>query len=315
MPNAIWKGNISFGLLNVPVTLYSAENKTDISFRQIDSRDCSRVRYERINEETGEEVPWDKIVKGYEYDKGNYAVVDMDELKKIMPEATQSVDLETFVKADDVDLMYFDKPYFLVPLKKYEKGYVLLRESLRQTNTIGIAKVVIRTRGYLAAVLPHDNALILNLIRYPEELRDESEFAIPNGDPKDYRISEKELTMSQQLIESMTNDWRPQDFHNEYREKMMAYLDEKIAALEKGKSPRKTKAKASEKTSATNVVDMMDVLKKSIEKNKGDKPAPKSKTKSPQPGSRSKSKASRSPGASKSRKATATNKGGKRKTS
>lgn len=268
MANAIWKGNISFGLLNVPVSVFSAENKTDIHFRQIDSRNCSRIRYERINEDTGEEVPWDKIVKGYEYDKGNYAVVDVEELKKLMPEATQSVDLETFVPMDQVDLMYFDKPYFLVPLKKYEKGYVLLRESLKATHSVGIAKVVIRTRGYLAAVLPHDNALVLNLIRYPEELRSESEFAIPTGEVADYRISEKELKMSQQLIESMTDQWRPEDFHNEYREKMMAYLEEKIAALEERKPKKKSKAQTTEKTSATNVVDMMDVLKKSIAQKK-----------------------------------------------
>lgn len=283
MANAIWKGNISFGLLNVPVTLFSAENKTDIHFRQIDSRDCNRVRYERINEETGEEVPWDKIVKGYEYDKGNYAVVDVEELKKLMPEATQSVDLETFVPMDQVDLMYFDKPYYLVPLKKYEKGYVLLRESLKATNTVGIAKVVIRTRGYLAAVLPHENALVLNLIRYPEELRSESEFAIPSGEVSEYRISDKELKMSQQLIESMTGQWRPGDFHNEYREKMMAYLEEKIAALEERKPKKKSKTESVEKTSATNVVDMMDVLKKSIAQNKGgaaEKTESKSKSRS-----------------------------------
>lgn len=279
MANAIWKGNISFGLLNVPVTLFSAENKTDIHFRQIDSRDCSRVRYERINEETGEEVPWDKIVKGYEYDKGNYAVVDVEELKKLMPEATQSVDLETFVPMDQVDLMYFDKPYYLVPLKKYEKGYVLLRESLKATNTVGIAKVVIRTRGYLAAVLPHDNALILNLIRYPEELRSESEFAIPSGEVSEYRISDKELKMSQQLIESMTDQWQPESFHNEYREKMMAYLEEKIAALEERKPKKKTKAEAGEKVSATNVVDMMDVLKKSIAQKDGGSEKNQSKSK------------------------------------
>lgn len=285
MANPIWKGNISFGLLNVPVTLYSAENKTDIHFRMIDSRNCSRVRYERVNEDTGEEVPWDKIVKGFEYDKGSYVVIEPEDLKQIMPEATQSVDLETFVDADQVDPMYFDKPYYLVPQKKYEKGYVLLREALKKSHTVGIAKVVIRTRGYLAAVLPHNHALVLNLIRYPEELRSESEFDLPEGQRSDYRISDRELTMSQQLIESMTSAWNPEEFHNDYRDKMMAYIEEKIAAIEDQKPEKSEKSEEPEKVSATNVVDMMDVLKKSIAETKGNEPdrnsGKKTKPKSP----------------------------------
>lgn len=268
MANAIWKGNISFGLLNVPVTLYSAENNTDIHFRMLDSRNNQRVRYERVNEETGEEVPWNEIVKGYEYDKGSYVVVDPEELKNLMPEATQTVDLETFVKADDVDLMYFDKPYFLVPQKKYEKGYVMLREALSASGTIGIARVVIRTRGYLAAVLPHDNSLVLNLIRYPQELRSESEFAIPQGDASQYKISDKELKMSQQLIESMTSEWNPDDFHDEYRETLMEFLERKVQESQQNRAPQEEEHDVVTPTEATNVVDMMEVLKRSIAEKK-----------------------------------------------
>lgn len=274
MANAIWKGNISFGLLNVPVTLYSAENNTDIHFRMLDSRNHQRVRYERVNEETGEEVPWNEIVKGYEYDKGSYVVIDPDDLKNLMPEATQTVDLEAFVKADDVDLMYFDKPYFLVPQKKYEKGYVLLREALRESDSIGIARVVIRTRGYLAAVLPHGNALVLNLIRYPQELRSESEFAIPQGNASDYKVSSKELHMSQQLIESMTSDWNPEDFHDEYRESLLQYLEKKVQEAQHKRPAKEEEPESVAPTEATNVVDMMEVLRRSIAENKqGRQPA------------------------------------------
>ena len=167
MSRPIWKGHISFGLVNVPVILHAAERRAgDLSFRMIDSRNSARVRYERVNEETGEEVPWDKIVKGYEYEDGNYVLMSEEELEHASPEMTRTIEIEQFVDLDDIDIRYFDRPYVLVPGNKGEKGYVLLREAIRDAGKVGIAKVVIRARQYLAALIPQGDALVLELLRY-----------------------------------------------------------------------------------------------------------------------------------------------------
>ena len=146
MPRPIWSGAISFGLLNVPVQLYTAERTVDLKFHMIDNRNKKRIRYERVNAETGEEVPWKQIVKAFEYSKGHYVVIDEDDIRKAAPEVTETVEIETFVKRESIDSFYFEKPYYLVPGKRAEKGYVLLRELLKKTGRVGIARVVIRTR-------------------------------------------------------------------------------------------------------------------------------------------------------------------------
>src|ERR1043166_6522934 len=152
MPRPTWKGHITFGLVNIPVNLYPAEQRTDLELHMLDSRDHKRVRYERVNEDTGQEVPWNDVVRGYEYSDGNYVVLTDTELKKAAPEQTKSIEIEGFVDADQIDLMYYDKPYYLEPAKGGEKGYVLLREVLKESRKIGISKVVIRTRQYIAAL-------------------------------------------------------------------------------------------------------------------------------------------------------------------
>jgi len=158
MARPIWTGTLSFGLLNVPVSLMSGERKTDLSFRMLDSRDRKPIRFERVNADTGEEVPWKDIVKAYEYDKGSYVVLDEADIKSAAPESHETVEVESFVDASQIDPRYFEKPYLLVPGKKAEKGYVLLRETLRSTGKVGIARVVVRTREYLCAVMPHEHA-------------------------------------------------------------------------------------------------------------------------------------------------------------
>ncbi len=220
MARPIWNGTISFGLLNVPVQLYSGERSMDLHFRMLDSRDNSPVRYERVNSETGEEVPWKEIVKGFEYEKGNYVVIDEDELRKAAPEHTETVEIEAFVNRAEIDPMYFEKPYYLVPAKKAEKGYVLLREVLNKTDKIGIARVVIRTRQYIGALMPLEDALILNLMRFPQEIVKADEFSLPSGSAKNYRVNDKELEMASQLIESMTVKWNPEDYKDEFRARL-----------------------------------------------------------------------------------------------
>src|SRR4030095_5438516 len=219
MARPIWNGTISFGLLNVPVQLHSGERSVDLHFRMLDSRDNVPVRYERINSETGEEVPWKEVVKGFEYSKGNYVVIDEKEIRKAAPESTETVEIEAFVERAAIDPVYFERPYYLVPGKKAEKGYVLLREVLEKTGRVGIARVVIRTRQDLAALSPLDNALVLDVMRFPQEIVQPDEMSLPAGSSKSYRVTPQEVQMATQLVESMSTKWRPDDYKDEFRSK------------------------------------------------------------------------------------------------
>jgi DNA end-binding protein Ku len=281
MARPIWKGHITFGLVNIPVTLFSAEVRTDLHFNMLDSRNNARVRYERVNEATGEEVPWDQIVKAFEYDDNNYVILEEEDFKRAAPESTQTVEIEDFVEQDAIEYVYFDKPYYLVPGKKGEKGYVLLRETLRRSKKVGIAKVVIRKREYLAALVPEGEMLVLELLRFHQELRPVNEFDVPGHDIEDYKISKRELEMAGQLVEAMTSTWEPAKYHDEYRDALMAWIEKKAAAG--GAAPS---AEASEETKepAGEIVDFMELLKRSVEKSGKPKatrkPAPKRQPKS-----------------------------------
>ena len=276
MARPIWNGTISFGLLNVPVQLYSGDRSIDLHFRMLDSRDRKPVRYERVNSDTGEEVPWKEIVKGFEYQKGSYVVIDEDEIRKAAPEKTETVEIEAFVERDSINPMYFDKPYYLVPAKKAEKGYVLLREALKQTGKIGIARVVIRTRQYMAALMPLEDALILNLMRFPQELVQPDEFTLPAGNAKSYRITPKEVEMATQLLESMSARWQPDDYKDEFRARLRKIIDVQVAK-QSGKKVKAAKAAAETESpdETTNVVDFMALLKRSLNKKGGTAAAPK----------------------------------------
>ena len=189
MARPIWTGTISFGLLNIPIRLMTAERRVDLHFRMLDSRDQSPVRYERVNAETGDEVPWKDIVKAFEYDKGSYVVMEKEDFDKAAPESTESVDIEAFIDPAQIGPEYYEKPYYLVPNKKAEKGYVLLRDTLRQSGLAGLARVVIRTRQYLSLILPREDALILILVRFPQELVPAEEYDFPSAEQGSYRIS------------------------------------------------------------------------------------------------------------------------------
>lgn len=258
----IWNGNLSFGLLNVPVQIYSAEKSTDLHFRMLDNRNKSPIRYERVNKETGEEVPWKDIVKAFEYSKGNYVVIDEKELRAAAPEATETIDIEAFVPRADINPMYFDKPYYLVPGKKAEKGYVLLRETLRKVDQLGIARVVIRTRQYLSALMPVGNALVLNLMRYSEQLVKPDEVNLP-GNASEYRVSQKEMDMAAQLIKSMSNEWQPDDYRDEFKQTVRKLIDARVAK-QSGRRAKPSEEYTAPKP-ATNVVDFMSLLQKSLQ--------------------------------------------------
>src|SRR5262245_28363885 len=200
---AIWTGSIDFGLVNIPVHLYSAENSNSLSFDLLDKRDFSRIRYRRVNEKTGKEVPWDDIIKGYEYKKGEYVALSDADFARANVEATQTISISDFVDASSVSPVYYDKPYYLEPLKNGHRAYALLREVLHNTGKVGIAKVVIRSREHLAMVLAEGPALILELLRFPDELRDSSRLDVPKPGAKGAAISAQEIKMAGRLVETM----------------------------------------------------------------------------------------------------------------
>lgn len=278
MARPIWSGTISFGLLQVPVQLMTAERRTDLRFHMLDSRDHKRVRYERVNAETGEEVPWKDVVKAFEYSKGNYVVLEEEDIKEAAPESKESVDIEAFVDPGEIDLRYYERPYFLVPTKKAEKAYVLLRETLKDQQKAGLARVVIRTREYLALVVPQDNALVLHLLRYPQELVDADEYSFPDKPLRSYKIAPRELEMASQLVASMVAPWKPEDYRDEFRARLSKVIQ---ARQRKGKRVRAAEPEKSEKVEAGSgkVVDFMALLKKSIAENKRTPPARKSTSK------------------------------------
>lgn len=268
---AIWKGHISFGLVNVPVSLYPAEQRTDLQLHMIDSRNFSRVRYDRVNAETGEEVPWDQIVKGFEYNDGNYVVLGKEELEKVSPKATQTVEIEAFVDLADIDSVYFERPYFLEPGKKGEKGYALLREAMRESGKAGIAKVVIRTRQYLSAMAPRGDAIVLHLLRFQQELRSADDLELP-GSIEEVGVTKQEAKMARVLIDSMSSKWDPSEYHDEYREALMAWIDKRI---ESGEVERIADVEApADDEDIQGPYNIMDALQKSVAASGGKRERP-----------------------------------------
>ena len=264
MARPIWTGNLSFGLLNVPVSLMPGTRSTDLSFRMLDARDRKPIRFERVNADTGEEVPWKDIVKAFEYDKGSYVVIEKEDIASAAPESHESVEIEAFVDEEAIDIRYFEKPYVLVPGKKAEKGYVLLRETLVKSKKVGVARVVIRTREYLSAVMPLGDALVLIMMRYPQELVDPSEYKIPEGKSGDYRVSAKELAMATQLVESMATKWNPEEYQDEFRERLSEIIRKRIK--QKGATAKVVEDDEPREGAATNVVDFVALLQKSLGK-------------------------------------------------
>jgi DNA end-binding protein Ku len=261
MARSIWKGSISFGLVNIPVGLYSAETRDDISFKLLDRKTKSPIHYKRVSEESGKEVPWDETVRGYEVSKGKYVVLSDQDLKRAAPEATQTIDIQGFVDLEDISTLYFDKPYFLAPDSKGSKAYALLRETLRRTAKVGIAKVVIRTRQYLAAVVARgeSDVLTLELMRYAHELRDPEDLDVPRGKSG---VSEKELQMAMRLVEGMEEAWDPDQYKDNYRSDLMKLIEERA---ESGELEGSTAPVPKPEATGAKVVDLMALLKRSLD--------------------------------------------------
>ena len=259
---ATWKGSIDFGLVNIPVRLYSAESPGRVNFDLLDKRDFARIRYQRINEKTGREVPWEQIIKGYEYDTDEYVALSDEDFARANVEATQTIAITDFVDAHDVSPIYYDKPYFLESPKSGFRAYALLREILKKTGKVGIAKVVIRTRQHLAMLFTDGPRLILNLLRFPNELRDASGLAIPKSSAKNAAVSTQEMKMAERLVETMVSEWKPEKYHDEYHDDLMKIIAKKIkAGKTKVIETSKTAAKAPERGK---VIDIMHLLRQSM---------------------------------------------------
>jgi len=255
---AIWSGSLGFGLLQIPVTVHPAVKPSGTALHQLDRRNHAPIHYKRVNEETGEEVAWDDIVKGYEVEKGRFVVVDDEDFERMAVRSTQQVDLHDFVRAEDILPPYFDTPYYLAPAGRSQKAYVLFREALRHKHLAAIGTFVLRTREHLCAVFPVGDALFLEILRFSDELRDTKGLGIPRAGTSEHAsFSSKELQMAEKLIESMSSDWDPSRYHDTYKEAL-------VALLEKNAKTGKLPAAPKHKPRPTNVVDLMGLLKKSL---------------------------------------------------
>ena len=276
MARAIWKGSISFGLVNIPIALYPATRREELKFRLLRKSDLSPVNYKRVAERDGKEVPWDQIAKGYEYEKGKYVVLKDEDFERVDLEATQTVDIQDFVNVDEIDPIYFYKPYYLEPQKGGDKAYALLRDALKESKKVGIAKVVIKTRQYLAGVKPEDGALVLELMHFADELADTGKLHLP----KKAEVGKRQMNMAKSLIDSMSAKWNPEKYHDDYREALMEVIEEKVEAGGKEIEEKPKKA-----PKPTKVIDLVSVLQKSLEQTGGakKKSTTKSRTKQKQP--------------------------------
>jgi DNA end-binding protein Ku len=259
---AIWKGSISFGLVNIPIALYPATRREDLKFRLLRGSDLSPVNYKRVAEKDGKEVPWDQIVKGYEYEKGKFVVLNDKDFQRVDLEATQTVDIQDFVDVEEIDPMYFYKPYYLEPQKGGDKAYVLLRETLAKTNKVGIAKVIIKTRQYLAGVKPLEHALVLELMHFAEELADPAKLNVPK---RSAEPGKREIDMAEALVESMSAEWDPTKYKDDYRDALLDVIEEKVES-----GGKEITEKPKEKKPSSKVIDLVAVLRESLAKAQGE---------------------------------------------
>jgi len=258
----MWNGTISFGLVTIPVALYPATRREELSFRLLRKSDQSPVNYKRVAEADGKEVPWTEIVKGYEYEKGKFVLIKEEDFKRVdLEAAAQTIDIMDFVPVEEIDPMFFQKPYYLEPQKGGDKPYALLREALGDSGRVGIAKVVIRTREHLAGVKAQGDALVLEIMHFSEELVDQDDLKFP----KAHQARPREVAMAKKLIEGMTTKWEPEKYKDEYRTQLMAMIEEKV------KHPGHKRAAPKVAKRPSNIIDLMSVLQESLSHTKGAK--------------------------------------------
>lgn len=265
MRRALWKGAISFGLINIPVELFTAEKRDELDFTLLDKRDLSPVGYKRFNKKSGREVAWENIIKGYEYEDGKFVLMSDEDLRRANVEATQSIDIQSFVDLAQVPIYYYEQPYYLAPTKGGDKAYALLRETLLATGKMAVAQVVIRTRQHLAALLPQGEMLNLVTLRYPSELRPPDDLVVPARSGKKSVVSKAEVEMARSLVKHMSSDWDPEQFHDTYRDDVLALIQKKIKSGQTHEMAEADDAGTSRAAGSGKVVDLMALLKSSLE--------------------------------------------------
>jgi DNA end-binding protein Ku len=254
MARSIWKGSLAFGLVNIPIELYSATRDHRPKFRLLHAKDEAPVRYERVCQSEGKPVAWEDLVKGYEYEKGQFVVMTKDDFKTAALEQTKTIDILDFVAPDEIDERYFETPYYLLPAKGADRAYALLREAIRESGRIGIAKIILRDAQHLAAVEAIGDAMVLTMMRFADELADLEDFTFPKAEG----IRPPEMKMALQLIGSLESKWEPEKYTDEYKTNLMKVIDAKL----KGRKPR---LQERERPQSADVVDLMARLRASLE--------------------------------------------------
>jgi DNA end-binding protein Ku len=251
---ALWKGAITFGLVSIPIEVHTAVRDRQLRFHLLTAKDRSRVRFKRVSEKTGREVEWNDLVKGYEYEKGRYVVLTPRDFEAAALEKTRTIDILDFVRAEQIDDRYFDKPYYVTPGAGGDRAYALLRETIRDAGRIGIAKFVLREKQHLAALEVIDQALVLSILRFADELVDTAEFSFPSSKG----IRPNELKMARMLVNELAADWKPEQYTDDYRQNLLSI----IQAKRKGKE---AELEAPREEHPEKVVDLMERLRQSLE--------------------------------------------------
>jgi DNA end-binding protein Ku len=289
MARAFWKGAISFGLVYIPVELYSATHSATIDLDYLDKRDFSPVGYQRYNKRTGKLVEWQDIVRGYQYKKGKYVALSEEDFRQANTKAAQTIEITSFIDATSITPEYYETPYWVAPQKGGQKVYALLREALKRTGKVAVANVVVRTRQHLAVLLPENDVLELNTLRFPDEIRTSGEMGVEVPSAKEAGLAPREISMAEKLIEEMTEPWKPQKYRDTYREDLMKRINEKVRNKETHTLTEPGEVEKPRKTAE--VIDLMSVLKQSLEK--GGRGGPARKTARRATARHAKSKAAR----------------------
>ena len=291
MQRSLWKGAISFGLVHIPVQMFSAEDKSRaLDLTMLDKRDFAPIGYKRVNKDTGREVDWDDIVKGYEYEKEHFVVLSPEDLRRANVEATQTIDIMAFVDGGEVPVVYYEQPYYLTPDKGGDKVYALLREALTRSGMIGIAQVVVRARQHLVALLPMGDMIVMNTLRYHDELKPTDDFELPRSNSRKLALQDKEVEMALALVKGMAGAFEPEQYHDTYREDVMTVVQRKIKAKQ---TTLITEPEPEEKAPARgdNVVDLMALLRDSVNSRGARAPAKKAAAKKTAPAAAKKTRA------------------------
>ena len=268
----LWKGAISFGLVHIPVGLHSATSESGVDFDWLDKRSMDPVGYKRINKRTGKEITKENIVKGVEYEDGQYVVLSEEEIKSAYPKTTQTIEIESFVPNTEIPFVYLERPYYVAPINKGQKVYALLRDTLLKTQRVGIARVIIQTKQHLAVLVPSGPVLVLNLLRWGADIRSLEELNLPPVGAKAAGLSDKELAMAKQLVDDMTGKWDPEQFTDSFKDDIMALVKRKAKEGKLENVVQPEESEEPEARSGAKIIDLTELLQRSLRKGGGDAP-------------------------------------------